>query len=50
MESVARKQGDRHVYPWGEESVSSPDKGVKCKPKVPTGGLGTFLLQLIEAE
>lgn len=38
------------MRPWGEESVSSPDKAVKCKPGAPPGVLGNFLFQFIEAE
>lgn len=37
MEPVARKQGGWHVHPWGEESVSSPDKAMKCKPTAHRG-------------
>lgn len=39
LETVARKQGDRHVHPWGEQ-VSRPDRAVKWKPRVQIGGLG----------
>lgn len=39
LEPVTRKQGDRHVHPWGEQ-VSRPDRAVKWKRRMQTGGLG----------